>query len=119
MGVRVRASAVAAILAAAVVLCGCGNSPAAHSAPQACKDFQSWFLGQGGNILAGKDKSLLVQAVDQAPSGHLYGDLSTLKSNVATASASQGSSLGIPEKTLTDESALRVSQDCQSVNTSS
>jgi hypothetical protein len=118
MGCRVRASAVAAVLAAAVVLCGCG-SPAAHSAPRACKDFQSWFLGQGGNILAGNDKSLLVQAVDQAPSGQLYEDLSTLKSNMATASASQGSSLGIPEKTLTDESALRVSQDCQSVNTSS
>ena len=95
------------------------NQDTADSAPQACKDFRSWWLAQGGNVVAGKDKTLLARAVDEAPSGHIYRDMSTLESNVSSAVAAQGTSLGISEKTITSETALSVAQDCQSVNISS
>lgn len=107
-----------AVIGIITVLAGCGSqsSPPTHSASGACKDFQSWFLSQGGNVLAGKDDPTLTHAVTQAPSGNLYRDLKVLKSDVATATADQGGSLGTGTKLFTIEAASAVEQDCQSVN---
>jgi hypothetical protein len=112
-----------AALALTAVLAGCGGpaQPAkpAHSAATACRDFQDWYLDQGGNILAGKHSALLGSAVTEAPSGNLYEDMSTLQSDVGTASAAQGSSLGVGSKGLTISAAYNVEEDCESVNPSS
>jgi hypothetical protein len=107
------------MLALGAIVSGCGSSAPAHSAPQACKDFASWWLAQGGNVLAGKDKALLTDAVHTAPSGQLYHDMSTLQANVASSAAAQGTALATGEKSLTIDTAYAVEQDCQSVNTSS
>jgi hypothetical protein len=120
MGCKVATGLTGTMLVFGAILSGCsGSAPPSHSAPQACKDFRSWWLAQGGSVVAGKDKALLARAVDQAPSGHLYRAMSTLESNVSSAVAAQGTSLGISAKTITTETALTVAQDCQSVNTSS
>jgi hypothetical protein len=119
MGHKAVTGLMGTMLALGVILSACGTRTPPHSAPQACKDFRSWWLAQGGNVVAGKDKILLARAVDEAPSGHLYRDMSTLESNVSSAVAAQGTSLGISEKTITSETALSVAQDCQSVNISS
>lgn len=91
-----------------------------RSAPAACRDFTSWYLGQHGSILAGKGASLLRAAAAEAPGGQLYRDMGgTLKSDVTAAAGMQGGSLGVGSKGLTIEAAYTVEQDCQSVNPSS
>jgi hypothetical protein len=111
----------AAALAAAVPLTACSSpqAPPVQSAPVACKDFTTWYLDQGGNVLAGKHSSLLSTAVKRAPSGQLYQDLSTLRSDVTTATVSQSGSMGTGTKLMTVEAAYTVEQDCQAVNPSS
>ena len=106
------------LLAASIPLaaCGSGSSKPTHSASQACKDFDKWWTTQDGNVLAGKDRALLTEAVSEAPSGHLYRDMSTFRSDVSSASAAQGSNLATGEKLLTLEAAQAVTSDCQSVN---
>jgi len=110
----------AALVAVSVPLAACGGGAGkpAHSASQACKDFSKWWVTQGGNVLAGKDRTLLTEAVSEAPSGHLYRDMSTFRSDVSSASAAQGSSLATGEKLLTLEAGQAVASDCQSVNPS-
>jgi hypothetical protein len=85
-------------LAGAALIVGCSSAakppavPAAHQVPaaSACRDFATWFLANGSNILAGNDGSLLSRAASEAPSGQLYQDMSTLQSDVNTASVAQG-----------------------------
>jgi hypothetical protein len=111
---RLIGMAVAFALSAAA--CSSGPSAPQHSAPAACKDFRTWFLGIGGNVTSGNKTSILANAVHEAPSGHLYRDLSTLQSNVQTATAAKGTALASGERLMTLESAQAVQTDCQSVN---
>ena len=80
-------------VALAAGLAGCGSGKPAHSASVACRDFQNWFLSQDGNIIAGKQPSMLTSAVREAPSGHLYQAIGTLQSDVSTTTGAKGSSL--------------------------
>ena len=85
----IRAAALSLALAGGLGACG-SSSPPARSSPPACRDFRSCYLDQGGNVLAGKDPAKLRHALTEAPGGHLYRDLSTLSSDVTTATAMQG-----------------------------
>jgi len=108
--------ALAALPAVVLALTACGSAAPAHSAPAACRDFRKWFLAENGNVASGRNASLLETAVSEAPSGKLYRDLSTLKSNVSTTSAAQGNGLRAAEKLMTLESAQAVEQDCEAAN---
>lgn len=120
-------TAAALVGMAGLPLAGCGGgeatpqpTPSTHqpSAASACRDFGSWVLANSSNILAGNKRSLLSQAVSEAPSGQLYQDMSTLQSDVNTASAAS-SDLQSAEKGMSVSAAYAVEQDCQSVNPSS
>lgn len=110
------ASVLASVTTMCIAACSSGPSAPTHSAPAACRDFRNWFLAIGGNVTSGKDLATLAQAVHEAPSGTLYRDLSTLQSNVQSATAAKGSTLATGERLLTLESAQTVETDCQSVN---
>jgi hypothetical protein len=89
------------------------------SAAAACKDFNSWLAATGVDVTSGKDGSILASAVKAAPSGNLYQDMSTLQSNVQSATAAKGSSLFTGERLMALEDAQQVQTDCSSVNPSS
>jgi len=105
-------------VAVLILVAACSSAPAVpvHSAPTACKDFRNWFLAIDGNVTSGKDSSTLTAAVHAAPSGALYRDLSTLESNVQSATAAKGTGLASGERLLALETAQTVESDCQSVN---
>jgi outer membrane murein-binding lipoprotein Lpp len=122
-----RLSIAMSALAGAALIAGCAGgakprpaAPAVHhvSAASACRDFEMWFLANNSNILAGNDGAILHRAVSESPSGQLYEDMNTLRSDVATAAAAQGD-LQSAEKGMTVNAAYAVEQDCQSVNPSS
>ena len=113
-----RAFAAPVIVIVAAFLAGCGGGapqPHRHSAAAACSDLSTWFFAQPGhNVLSGKDGAVLRRAVTEAPSGHLYRDLSTLQSDVA--SSAKTGALAVGSKALTETAALNAENDCQSVN---
>lgn len=116
----------AAAIAAGLTLTACGGSPAKPSAPAkpkisaaaACNDFDSWYKSTGGKVADAAKLAPLLLATSEAPSGQLYQDLSTLESDVITASKAS-SALGQAESTMTLEAAYAVAQDCQSINPNS
>ena len=109
----------AALAILTVVGCSSQSSPPKPSASTACKDFNSWLTATGVNVTSGKDGSILASAVKAAPSGNLYQDMSTLQSNVQSATAAKGSSLFTGERLMALEDAQEVQTDCSSVNPSS
>jgi hypothetical protein len=106
-----------AIAVTVFALAGCGSthSQPAHSAAAACKDFAAYVAANAGQAIVGRDRSLLAKSVAEAPSGHLYADMSTVESDVKDHA-------GIPATTaalLTNSAVLQTEQDCQSVNPNS
>ena len=104
-------SAVIAVLSVvAIAIAGCGSTAPAHSAPAACKTFATWVRSQGDNLDAGKNMSVLAQAIRQAPSGHLYSDMNTVQVNVTYAQTH-------PEADqVTQPDVGAALGDCESVN---
>ena len=114
---RIPAVVAVVILAVGVAACG-GPSAPAHSATAACRYFSTWYLRQGSNISSDKDAAALARAVHEAPSGHLYRDMSALQSEVDLAKASRGTSGASGIGLLAITASEGVAQDCQSVNPS-
>jgi hypothetical protein len=116
--------AAATVAAALLALTACASPAKSTAAPPAkpkisaagaCADFDSWYKSTGGKVANAAKLAPLLLATSEAPSGQLYQDLSTLESDVITASKATGS-LGQAESTMTLEAAYAVAQDCQSVN---
>jgi hypothetical protein len=117
----VKACTILAATLAILTIAGCSSqsSPPKPSAAAACKDFNSWLAATGVDVTSGKDGPILASAVKAAPSGNLYQDMSTLQSNVQSATAAKGSGLFTGERLMALEDAQQVQTDCSSVNPSS
>jgi hypothetical protein len=117
----------AAALVLATAACSSGSGSPVHSttpaaatklvisAPQACKDFESWWIttANGNHLL---DNPLLAKAVSEAPSGQLYQDMSTVKQNVDYV-ATLTSGLQQATRTMVLEQVDNVvTSDCAAIN---
>lgn len=93
------------------------ESSSAHvlSASRACKDFAVWYLAYKNSLTSQASLSALSSAVAEAPSGSLYQDLSTVESNLQSASQAQGS-LQQAETNYAIASIQSAENDCQAVN---
>jgi hypothetical protein len=88
----------------------CSSSAPAPSASAACASFASWVRDQGPDLDAGKDMTVLRQAVALAPSGSLYSDMDTVLVNVTYAQKH-------PEADqVTQPDVQQVQADCSPVN---
>jgi hypothetical protein len=122
---RLMAVPVIALALVGVAACGGSAKPSASattkpqlSASAACSDFSKWYLSTSGHLADASKLARLLIATSEAPSGQLYQDLSTLESDVITASKASGG-LGQAEENMTVSAAYAVEQDCQSVNPAS
>lgn len=88
------------------------------AAGAACEDVNSCRAGTEAAVTSGKGRSLLANAVKEAPPESLFRDMSTLRPNVQSATAAKCMSLFTGERLTTLEDARQVRADCLLVNPS-